>query len=360
MRVFGLYEQDSGLPLRLGPARYEPSRAFPEINVRISDDIRKCVAFLGVEDDTPDGAGIRCLGTGFFMAYDQCRYLVTVKHVALGIADAPFRIRLNRKDGTSDNIEVEVGDIRWFSHPDSDVDLAVAPFNSDLTAAGYDVKLLSGLEELPRGPSGFECGDFTYTVGLFRLLSGKKRNLPVVHSGNIALLPSDEKIPVRDWENDRLTRHIEGYLVQSESIQGLSGAPTFARSNMELTDMPTPQGPMALLFPRREVGLIGVWQGAWDARPEEARAASLGRELRVPVGMGIVIPVNKIVEILEMGDLKENRAAFKKTWEVNNAASLDSVPISTSEAADANPNHQADFTRLVDVAARKRPQGGQT
>ena len=29
-------------------------------------------------------------------------------------------------------------------------------------------------------------------------------------------------------------------------------------------------------------------------------------------------------------------------------------------ADDANPNHLKDFTRLVDVAARKRPQGDQT
>jgi hypothetical protein len=292
-----LVELDGSLPLRLGPACYAPSKAFPEVNVRISEDITKCVAFLGVEDDTLSGAGIRCLGTGFFAAYDQCRYLITVKHVALGIADAPFRLRLNRKDGTSDNIDIDVGDIRWFSHSDPDIDLAVVPINYDFAAAGYDVKFLSGLEGPRHGPSGFECGDFTYTVGLFRLLSGKRRNLPVVHSGNIALLPSDEKIPVKDWEVIDGTRHIEAYLVQSESIQGLSGAPTFARSNIELTDMPTPQRSAALLFPRRDVGFLGVWQGAWDARPDEARAASLGHELRVPVGMGIVIPAYRIVEI---------------------------------------------------------------
>ena len=62
----GLREYNSGLPLSLGPACYEPSKTFPEARVRISEDIRKCVAFLGVEDDTPNGAGIRCLGTGFF------------------------------------------------------------------------------------------------------------------------------------------------------------------------------------------------------------------------------------------------------------------------------------------------------
>ena len=353
-----LRELDSGLPVRLGPTRYGPSKAFPEINVRISEDLRRSVAFLGVEDDTPDGAGIRCLGTGFLVAYDQCRYLVTVKHVALGIADAPFRIRLNRKDGGSDNVDIDVGDVRWFSHPDPDVDLTVIPFQFDLKAAGYDVLYLAGIEERPPGVLGYDCGDLTYTIGLFRLLSGKKRNLPVVHSGNIALLPSDEKIPVQDWEDARRTRHIEGYLVQSESIEGLSGAPCFARQDIEITDVPTKQGDTAVLIPRKNVGFLGIWQGAWDARADEARIASVGRELRVPVGMGIVVPAYRLMEIFDMAELKEDRESLKKLWKLRDAASLDSVPV--SQVDDANPNHLEDFTRLVDVAARKLPRGDQT
>ena len=314
-----------GLPMLFGPPCYARSRAFPEVKVRISDDVRRCVAFLGVEDDTPDGAGIRCLGTCFFVAYDKCRYFVTVKHVAISIADAPFILRLNKTDGTSTNLHIDEGEINWFSHTDPDVDLAVVPFQYDLKVLGHDVLYLGGLETTPVGASGFECGDFAYTIGLFRLLSGKKRNLPVVHSGNIALLPSDEKIPVRDWENTQNTRHVEGYLVQSESIEGLSGAPTFARHHLEFVDMPTAQGPVATFLPRKDIGLLGIWQGAWDARTDEVRTASIGRELRVPVGMGVVIPAYKLVEILELAPLKEAREKLKQSWEVASAASLDSV-----------------------------------
>jgi hypothetical protein len=62
-----------------------------------------------------------------------------------------------------------------------------------------------------------------------------------------------------------------------------------------------------------------------------------------------------------MDDLKKNRAALKKKWEANRAASPDSVPISEADKADdANPRHLEDFTRLVDVAARKRQQDDQT
>ena len=34
-----------------------------------------------------------------------------------------------------------------------------------------------------------DVGDLCYTVGLFRFIFGKKTNLPLVHSGNIALFP---------------------------------------------------------------------------------------------------------------------------------------------------------------------------
>src|SRR5262249_43236784 len=145
----------------------------------------------------------------------------------------------------------------------------------------------------------------------------------ILDLADIALLPSDERIPVRDWEGPQGTRYVEGYLVQSESIEGLSGAPTFVRGHLEFSDMPTAQGPVATLLPRKDIGLLGIWQGAWDARADEVRTASIGHELRVPVGMGVVIPAYKLVEILETAPLKEARDKLKQSWEVSSAASLD-------------------------------------
>jgi len=91
------------------PALTGSTGLFPEVNVRISDDARRSVVFLGVEDDTLGGPGIRCVGTGFFLGYmRQFRYLVTVKHVALALWDAPFLIRVNNiEGGGSENIGVE-------------------------------------------------------------------------------------------------------------------------------------------------------------------------------------------------------------------------------------------------------------
>jgi hypothetical protein len=349
---------------RLGPPLYKESRSFPGYQVRISDDIRKAVVFLGVQDDTPGKNGIKCIGTGFLLGYDDCRYLVTAKHVIMPLADAPYIVRINKTDGLSDNINVDEGELGWFSHPDRNVDLAIAPFQFDLKGASFDVKYIGApMPEWIQEQNTFQCGDFCYTVGLFQFMAGKNRNVPVVHSGNLALLPSDEKIPVRDWEKSgKGIRYVEGYLVQSESIQGLSGAPVFGRHIIEFNfeRAITPDRDVVALLMNQDLGLLGVWQGAWDAPPDEVRAISVGSEVRVPVGMGIVIPASKLAEILEMDTMKKQREKVKKEQDQASAASLDSISLPLRSASllanDENPNAREDFMRLANAAARKQPQ----
>src|SRR6185437_1865569 len=77
---------------------------------------------------------------------------------------------------------------------------------------------------------GVGMGDFCYTIGLFRLLSGRKQNLPVVHFGTIArpIFDRDEEpVPIKDWRDPtgRSTILTNAYLVESQSLSGLSGAP---------------------------------------------------------------------------------------------------------------------------------------
>jgi hypothetical protein len=346
---------------------YKASWAIPGGKVRIAADIRKTVVFLGVEDASRDDE-FRPVGTAFLLAYDGARYLVTVKHVALGIGDAPFLIRVNHTDGGAGNLLMEEDTLRWFTHSDASVDLAIAPFQYDLKSLGLDTLLIGTMEDKWLiQPTGFECGDFCYTVGLFQFMSGKKRNLPVVHSGNIALLPSDELIPVRDWDNvGRGTKHVEGYLVQSESVQGLSGAPVFARHVIEFSGLPTADGgKIDALLMQKNLALLGVWQGAWDAPPDEVRALSLGQGgVRVPVGMGVVVPASKMAEILEMPEAKEAREELKNLQEQEKAAGLDSIPLPAAapapaaalpdpHATGANHTQREDFARPVGAAARK-------
>ena len=96
-----------------------------------------------------------------------------------------------------------------------------------------------------------------------------------------------------------------------------------------------------------------------------------GRTARVPVGMGIVVPSQKILDTLEQEELREMRKRIKADRErraVESAASPDSaLPLAaTSDAelvglkSDENPDHREDFNRLVGAASKSKPKGDRT
>jgi hypothetical protein len=59
--------------------------------------------------------------------------------------------------------------------------------------------------------------------------------------------------------------------------------------------------------------LIGVWQGAWDAPPDEVLGAERGKSIRVPLGMGVVVPTDHVHCILANDELTARRKARKQT-----------------------------------------------
>jgi hypothetical protein len=362
----------AGVLCTLGPERREPSGCYEGAYVRVQEDLRKTVVFLGHETSDPAKGGIDCFGTGFLLYYEGVPYLITCRHVAEDIGNDPFLIRLNTYRGDSRNHLLDL--VSWYYHPDPSVDIAVIPFSVPKDH-GYDCFYFNEQIFFPENLIGI--GDFCYTVGLFRLLAGRKRNLPVVHFGSIAMVPADETIPVVDWRDSsgQSILQVHGYLVESQSLDGLSGAPVMVRPSFDGPPIISNPGgkPLVPIVPklaRHEVFLLGMWQGAWDAPPDEILAIEKGEDVRVSVGMGVVIPAQKIKEALDQEELRKMRKAQGVL--VRTAAKLESVRTivdhtaavssgsDTPPATDANPNHLKDFTRLVDVAARKRPRGDQT
>jgi hypothetical protein len=297
--------------------------------MRIDPDIRRCVAFIGFAAEEKDGH-ILPVGTCFFIVYDGVQYMVTAQHVASAIGDAPFAVRMNRKDGASNTFLVDPleHDLHW--HTKDGVDVAIIEFSPneelyndlDLLVLPLPTMTVEEAEDLD-----VEVGDLTFTIGLFRLLKGLKRNLPIVHFGHMALLASDEPVPVQDWlspPKSGKTRNIKAHLVEQQSLQGLSGAPVFVRPVARcalVSDEPNNVGYLGLVPTRRSM-LLGVWQGAWDAPPSEILAT--GRDMRVPVGMGVVVPISSLVNVLEMPKAKETRGSLKKRWAENSVAKSDS------------------------------------
>ncbi len=117
-------------------------------------------------------------------------------------------------------------------------------------------------------------------TGLFIHLAGSARNLPIVRMGNIAMMP-DEPVPTR-------TGAIDAYLIEARSIGGLSGSPAFVRRTVSAG-----------------IGrsyLLGLMHGHWDVPPEarddEVAQADEEAQGKVNMGIAVVVPATKILEVL--------------------------------------------------------------
>lgn len=292
----------------------------------IPEYVRKCVVFLGFQDGPAGTARIIPSGTGFLLSGGKLlgggSYLVTSRHVAQKL-DPPFVIRLNKKGGGADVVEVQrEDDMIWHFPADKAVDLAIASFVAPQWADAHYWKADHVLREFKMGTKNIGAGDPAYVVGLFHFLHGTEKNRPVVYTGHVAMLPEDEKIPVEGVE-------VEGYLVQANAISGCSGAPVFAQRVIpvnvpnSMLEHKTDKPDYALKgdIPG-SLWLLGVWQSSWKVKGAEIVAikiddsgsdnAASERAGPAPLGMGVVVPAYKLIELLETAPLKAAREAAQR------------------------------------------------
>jgi len=287
--------------------------------MRFREDIRPCVAFIGVGSESD----LRILGTCFFIDYKGSRYVVTSRHIAEPLGDDPFVIRINHENG-KDSIGLEIDPVgpathksfRWHVHHDDAVDIAIMPANIGWRALGGDAmtipeEMFATEENL--GDAMIGVGDVCYAVGLFHVMAGRTRNLPFVHTGNIGLMPGDERIPVKNWRKgpaEPPTLYLDGYLCEMTSLEGLSGSPVFVRPSMDISGMPI-AGKHVVRVAYADIKLMGVWQSAWSGEPDDILEAQ-ANGAKVPVGVGSVAPIERLVEILELPAVMEVREDFLK------------------------------------------------
>jgi hypothetical protein len=370
---------------RLGPgldANWGPSGSAV---LRIAEDGRKCVVFFGVAGEGPDDAvtgtpqNILYGGTGFLAVHPEngtyVPFIVTCKHVAQLLSrHEQFFIRANTLGGQSYTFPVQK--LEWAFHPDETVDLASVCFV--WPAHTFDViyyRLEPATAVLGNDTKNMFCGEPISLIGLFRLHPGRDRNISIVHTGNIAVLPdASERIPIQD----RMTGEViesEVYLVEAQTLDGLSGSPVFVHELIDIESMPLEVPEKGTFYAKAfgQVRLLGLYAGSWDAEPGRILAAdrNLRGDTRVPVGVGIVVPADRIVELVTehplMKKQRRDYVASLKTghWGANqDGKSLIADRVSQDSALpdppanDANPTHREDFMRLVGAAARKRePEG---
>ena len=269
-------------------------------HMRVAHDLLSSVAFLS----TGAACDLTHQATAFLMLHKGALYLVTAKHVVASLGDDPYFVRFNRRSGQALlPIDFAMGTedlFCWFVHPEPSVDLAVLPFPIDIGAQGVvAVALNSEGSVKPGSPtSDAGCGDMCHVIGLFSALAGKSRNIAVVHTGHIAAMAdSKELIPA---DNDGQHIELEGYLVEISNLSGLSGAPVFVRGGVDLDVPINKKESIVITALKPELKLLGVWAGSWDKPTSRINE-------RVPVGIGIVTPAYRLIELLDSPPVAENR-----------------------------------------------------
>jgi len=361
---------------------------------KIPPDVLDAAFFLyDTEEDAK--AGLNPQGTGFIVGCPSSEvhgfqhfYGVTNWHVAIrddaaeGIKPSPV-VRLNKKYGG----ETFVKTPEWHSLKNGP-DVAVAYFDflerDDLQWNFVSLGIFAEVSAIQSG--NVAVGDDAFMLGLFLDHDAVATNVPGARFGNISMLPSTfMKI---EQENGFMG---ECYIVDMHSRSGFSGSPVFmyrmlghdlSRPLHEqfriLPGIADPRfGSGGIGMPIRGDNLflflgihVGQFPEDWKAGKSQARMVATSKGgLKVDdayvegwSGMTCVIPawqlrnvIEKIPEFQPMRDLKDSEFHRRKRGKLVSDKSAEK-----SKKDDANPNHLKDFKRLVDVAARKRPQDDQT
>lgn len=334
---------------------------------RIADGFLDCAVYIYPDKASAD-AGDQIGGSGFLIAYPlnpapwREIYIVTNRHV---VANRDVFVRFNTKLGKTD--VKEAPNSSWIKHPDGD-DVAVCAFGQSMDEYKYNF-VDSGhfmTEEIQR-KEDIGIGDEVFMVGRFINHDGKQKNHPSLRYGNIAMMTSE---PIED---SRSGIKQESYLVECRSMGGYSGSPVFvttmplhmARARRENTARTFPRGPW----------LLGInWCHIHHRMPiktvsadtfvlTEPEAVEPGCEYTLAnTGMAGVVPVGKLVELLESDEVKEQRRESEKVLArklvSESAVTLDSAdePMQTTpKGADIPVPTTEQFFGDLEKASRRKP-----
>jgi len=290
----------------------------------IPDEIRKCVGFVYYQD----AAGDRWpAGTAFFVALDipgsdrHWVYVVTARHVIDSVSrrshEASVYLRLNSKASGFHWVRSEAD--QWIFHPDDPtVDIAILNWTPPPDIIDYlSYPLSSGATEDVIAREDISVGEEVFLTGLFVNHYKTERNIPIVRVGNIAAMPGE---PVR-------TRAglMEAYLIESRSIGGLSGSPVFVHLGI------VRQVEGQVRFARAKGGvfyLLGLMHGHWDLPRADADAVVQDdlRNEAVNMGIAIVVPVTKILEVINQPRLEATRKIEEERLRREGLLALDATP----------------------------------
>jgi hypothetical protein len=315
--------------------------------MKVPDEIRKCVVFICYRK----AGEIRLGGSAFFVAVgledteQSAVYLITAAHVINGIAaesdDQTVYLRVNMRDGKGVQL-VTIEAKHWIRHNTADV--AACPLVPRQDIADYLIyPLRSAATEQVIAEEQIGVGEEVFITGLFVNHYGRQANRPIVRVGNIALMP-EEKVSTRFGD-------IDAYLIEARSIGGLSGSPVF----VHLGWLRNKDGKHKFsTSPAGVFYLLGVMQGHWESAVprHDTLAEDLDRE-SVNMGIAIVVPALKIIELLDEPEFKTARDEMvKKIYEETMPVLDDTATVS------GKPFTKDDFEKSLQKVSRKTTKRG--
>lgn len=280
--------------------------------MRFSNEILKTVAFLGVRESGVFSPRATCFFVSYYQDGLQFDHLVTAEHVISGlITRHEIWLRVNLKNGEIAEIQLDHSAFRFHPNDLVPTDVAVSPISTEVIEPSTGQHVPMDIRTLPlNGDGGYVAnaewfdryvglGSEISTVGLFKSHFGRKRNIPIARVGNISALPGE---PIAT----HYCREISAYLVEARSIAGLSGSPVFAMPELSVV---LSRGLNGGKMEKQGTALLGLMHGHFDVRNlNEDVVLDSGPERSIHTGIGVVVPVEKIVETIEHPDLVIMRA----------------------------------------------------
>jgi hypothetical protein len=179
--------------------------------------------------------------------------------------------------------------------------VAVCPFNPHAYDIDYVSFAVNGHESVAGTADvlvreKIRLGEELFIVGLFRDHHGVNRNIPIIRVGNIAMMQGEQVFT-------KYVGYTDAYLVEARSIGGLSGSPVFISMPLwRVVDG------VVVVTEGLQYYLLGLVHGHFDVRSineDTVVDIDVGTAERgsINTGIGIVIPVEKILETLRHPNL---------------------------------------------------------
>lgn len=265
----------------------------------IDQTMRHSVAFLVQESN----GTLRPMASAFFIGINYenlflASYLVTARHnIEFARSNAkPLYMRINTMDRIYKDIELDFD--RWLCHGLTDVAIHPVELPVGVFATWIPVGMLlttkqtTNLRPKEGAPVCMPC--------LFSEFFGSNIMHPLIRTGQLALVPSEK---IRAKVGPSQAQDVEGYLIETLSWGGCSGAPVF----IDYCDL-TATGPD--IHSLGETRLLGLISGHYDvvrkvSRPineniDDELESEAADALNVPLNSGIalVIPAQAILDLV--------------------------------------------------------------